>query len=420
MLLPACCKHEPRLDPVSELPSSAEPAPVATPPRCVQLGKDVTIGLSSKDEDDQDFLPFATEIGQGATWDGGFAIGALAKEGTGTASVVALIAPDGSSSRVVRLGESHGDAEPPKVFGLGKTVGAGTLEPSGSKRALRLARVDGESVAWGAEFVQGNDESMAFDVALADKRGVVVWDDLPKDREVSGIFLATFDPSTFAGPSAPRVMTLPGTDGDNPRLVVRPGGFWLFWVARRPEESDFDARYRAEDLSFKWLEVVPLDERGVQSGNPRRIGSDRGHVLVYDVTEGRDGSALVMWRDDDTPSGSAGGRLMRALVRLGGVDGPDVIDDPNLGPGAPNVMPGWLAIADAASPTRIAPIAPDGAFIDRLASEPLMGNGEPEAAKGDVLMISRPSGLAMKLLLAKCTREVRDAGSDAAQGDDGP
>jgi hypothetical protein len=418
LLLSACCKREPHPAPPSEIASAAELAPIASPPRCVPFGKEVIIGQSSKADDDGDFLPFATEIGQGAAYEGGFAIGALAKQGQGTAAVVALLDVDGDKSRLVKLGESHGDAEPPRVFGMGKTVGAGTLEPSGARRALRLARLDGDAVVWGAEFAQGNDESLAFDVALQGARGVAVWDDIPKDREVSGIFLATFDPGTFAGPTAPRVVTLPGTDGDNPRLVVRPGGFWLFWVARRPEASDFDARYRAEDLSYKWLEVVPLDERGALVGSARKVGAERGHVLVYDVAEGRDGSALVMWRDDDTPSGSAGGKLMRALVRLGGVDGPDVVDDANLGPGAPNVMPGWLAVADAASPTRIAPLAPDGALIDRLASEPLIGTGEPEASKGDVLLVSRPAGLAMKLLLAKCSREARDAGADTTGKDE--
>jgi hypothetical protein len=81
-------------------------------------------------------------------------------------------------------------------------------------------------------------------------------------------------------------------------------------------------------------------------------------------------------------------------------------------------MQGWLAIADAASPTRIAPIAPDGTFVDQLASEPLMGNGEPEASKGELLLVSRPAGLAMKLFVAKCTRETRDAAaSDAERGE---
>lgn len=432
-----CCKHEPSaLQQPSEMPASAEPAPSASPPRCAQIGKEVIVGdNAARNDDEQELLPFATEIGRGVTHDDGFAIGALTRDGKGTASVVAMVSADGEKSRLVRLAASHGDAEPPSVFSAGKVVGAAVLEPAGARRALRLARVDGQAAAWGAELEQGNDESLAFDVIAGGSRGVIAWDDLPKDREVSGIHLATFEMPSMSNATQPRVVTLPGTDADSPRLVARTGGYWLFWVARKPEsdlatlpvqpnaagkEPTDPPRYRAEELANKWIEVVPIDERGVLQGSPRRIGSERGHVLVYDVAEGRDGAAIVMWRDDDTPSGSIGGKLMRALVRMGGVDGPDVMDGEALGTGAPNLMPGWLAIADAATPTRIVPLGPDGAFLDRVASEPLLGNGEPVAARGDTLLLARPSGLAVRLLVGKCSREIRDAGAPDAAAEDWP
>jgi hypothetical protein len=411
LLAAACCKHEPRLTSV-EVPQSAEPPPVTTPPRCALVGKELVLGTASSPEAEIDeFMPFATEVGRGVAYDPGFAVGALTRQGEGTGAVVAFMAGDGTRSRVVSLGASHGDAEPPRVFARGSKVGAAVLEPSGNERSLRVARLDTDSVTWGAEFLQGNDEPLAFDVALSEKRGVAVWDDIPKDRDVSGIFVGTFDPNTFAGATPARVITLLGTDADEPRLANRPGGFWLFWIARRPEQSDFDARYRAEDISYKWLEVVPLDDKGALAGAPRKLGSDRGHVLVYDVAEGRDGSAIVMWRDDDTPSGSPGGRLRRALVRLGGVDGPDEIDDEHLGFGAPNVSSGWLAIADATNPTRIAPMGADGALLDRLGSEALLGSGEPLASKGETLLISRPAGVAVRLFVARCNGAGSDGGT---------
>jgi hypothetical protein len=377
------------------------------------MGNPTVIGESADAAlDDDEVLPFATEVGKGVAFDKGFAAGALRKEGRGTGAVVAVVAADGSSSRIVSLGASHGDADPPRVFAAGSALGAGVLAPMASGRALRLARIDGDSVAWGAELAQGADESLAFDVALGEGRGVAVWDDVPKDKERSAIFLATFDPATFAAPGLAHVVTLPGTDADLPRLVVRPGGFWLLWVARRPEGSDPDARFRAEDIAYRWLEVVPLDARGGLTGAPRRIGSDSGHVLAYDVVEGQDGAAIVMWRDDDTPSGSAGGRLLRAVVRLGGIDGPDPIDDEHVGVGAPSLMPGWLAIADAAGPTRLVPMGPRGLPLDRLESEPSIGSGEPLAAIGDRLLVARFSGNAVRLLVARCSRATGDASRD--------
>lgn len=231
-----CCKREPSVSVPSEVPPSAEPAPAASPPRCTTLGKEIILGESGvRSDEEQDLLPFATEIGQGTTHDGGFAIGALTREGKGTASVVAMLSADGATSRLVRLAASHGDAEPPRVFAAGAVVGAAVLEPAGASRSLRIARVDGQAVAWGAEIAQGNDESLGFDVAATGTRGVAVWDDIPKDREVSGVHIATFEMPSMANPTQPRVVTLPGTDADNPRLVARPGGYWLFWVARKPE-----------------------------------------------------------------------------------------------------------------------------------------------------------------------------------------
>jgi len=144
-------------------------------------------------------------------------------------------------------------------------LGAALLEPTGASRTLRIARIDGETVHWASELQQGVDESMAFDVVLGNERGVAVWDDVPKDCEVSGVYLSSFKADTFGSPTPARVLTLPGIDADSPRLVVRPGGFWLFWLVRRPQETDYDARYRAEDIAYRWLEVVPLDDSGVMA-----------------------------------------------------------------------------------------------------------------------------------------------------------
>jgi hypothetical protein len=414
--LPACCQREHKAglpDPVE----SAEPAPASAPSRCNMIGKEMIVGDNpSNATPDDDLLPFASEVGQAAAFDGGFAVGVLHPQGGGTANSVVIVSPDGSSSRVLALGASHGDAEPPRVFGKGASVGVAVLEPTGSSRTLRIARIEGDSVRWASELRQGVDESMAFDVVLGKERGIVVWDDVPKDRKVSGVYLSTFEVDTFEHPTQPRVLTLPGVDADSPRAVPRPGGFWLFWLVRRPQDADYDAVYRAEDIAYRWLEVVPLDESGAVAGTPRRIGSDLGHVLAYDVVAAGDGGALVAWRDDDTPSGSTGGQILTAMVRQGGIDGPDPLDDASTAVGAPTLMTGWLSIADATGPTRIAPTGADGKLADVLRGENLFGMGEPLASRGDVMLVARPSGQAMRIFVARCTRDALDAGTslDAA------
>ena len=305
-------------------------------------------------------LPFATEVGEGVGFEGGFAVGALRQQGQGTESVLVTTNLDGTAWRVLPIGDSHGDSDAPRVFAHGKLLGTALLEPSGATRTLRVGRLDRDKVLWGAEYLQGHDESLAYDVVLGEQSGVAVWDDLPKDRDVSGIYLASFDPKSFERRGKARVVTLPGTDAEMPRVVERPGGFWLLWLARRAAPSKFDARYRAEDIAYRWLEAVPLDASGQLSGTPTKLGSDSGHVLAYDVAGMADGSVIAVWRDDDTPSGSAGGQLLRAHVRLGGVDGPDPIEVEHVGIGAPNVMPGWLALADALGSTRLAPLGGGG------------------------------------------------------------
>lgn len=410
--LPGCCNTDP-------LPPEAEsdlPAASAAPPpaRCKMLGREEVVGQKSNNPADLDkVLPFATEVGQGVAFESGFAVGALHQQGAGTASIVVTTNRDGTVWKTLPTGTSHGDAEAPRVFARGNTLGAAVLEPSGASRTLRIARIDRSQVLWGAEFLQGHDESLAYDVVIGNTRGVAVWDDVPKDREVSAIHLATFDPKTFEKPSPGKVMTLPGTDAEMPRVIERPGGFWLFWLARRPGAGSGadDTRYRAEDIAYRWLEAVPLDDSGALSGTPTKLGPTDGHVLAYDVTSMEDDSVVVMWRDDDTPSGSAGGQLYRVRVRLGGVDGPDRIDEEHVGVGTPNVMRGWFAIADAMRPTRLAPLNPDGSLGDKLMSEELFGAGEPVANHGNDLLVSRPDGVAVRLFLARCDRAALDGGS---------
>lgn len=412
----SCCNREHRPS-LQEPIESAEPAPEAVPARCEMIGKETVVGDKPASSSDDEVLPFASEVGQGAAYEGGYAVGVLHPQGGGTSNAVVVVAADGAASRVVELGRSHGDADPPQVFSRGGTLGAAVLEPTGASRTLRIARIDGDAVHWAMEMQQGVDESLAFDISLGKEHGVAVWDDVPKDREVSGVFVSSFQADTFGSPTPARVVTLPGVDADSPRIVARPGGFWLFWVVRRPQEAEYDARYRAEDIAFRWIEVVPLDEAGVLAGTPRRIGLDTGHVLAYDVISTSDGGALVAWRDDDTPSGSIGGQLMVARVRQGGIDGPDPVEDARTGVGAPRLLRGWLSIADATGPTRIAPMGEDGKLGDELRAEGLLGMGEPLANQGDKLLVARPSGLAVRIFLVKCWSEKMDAGSADASED---
>ena len=128
--------------------------------------------------------------------------------------------------------------------------------------------------------------------------------------------------------------------------------------------------------------------------------------MVFDMAPGPDDGALVVWRDDDMPSGASGGRVMRAVLRPSGIDPPSVLLDDLAGAGVPNLVGGWLAVADAADATRLAPISAAGVLGGPPAPEPDIGTGEPIAAVSDTLLVVRPAGRAVRLVVVKCKADA--------------
>ncbi len=173
----------------------------------------------------------------------------------------------------------------------------------------------------------------------------------------------------------------------------------------------------------------PLDETGALTATPRAVTPKNGHVLAYDLTLGEDDGLILAFRDDDTPSGSIGGRISAVLVRLGGASEPRVLvggdrdqDAPpeaalGLGAGVPALLPG--ARGPGVGRTRRRPRrgsrsrthparrssrrSPRKARLEGgLLAEPALGRGEPIAASAEALLVAQPAGKAMKLALLRC------------------
>jgi hypothetical protein len=257
-------------------------------------------------------------------------------------------------------------------------------------------------VIWGPTFDQGRDESMAFDVAIGESRAVAVWDDDETKPDHGVIRLASFVAATLGAPSKIRSVTLPQTDAESPRIVARPGGFWLVYVARRPEKTDENAREQAEIAENRWLEALPLDENGSPQGLPRRLTSESGHVLTYALGEGENGAAVIVYRDDDLPSGGSGGVLAKIVLKADGPTAATPLADADLGAGVPSLLPGWLAVADVSAETRLGRIDRAGSLEGKLEREPVLGLGAPVAARGDDLLVQRPVGRAVRLFVTSC------------------
>lgn len=409
----------------------------AAPKPAADADADADAGLPEPEEIDDPTAPFAVEVGRGAVFDGGFAVGARRDEKGGASAMVATIGADGKGAKLTRLGRLRGDLDPPVVAGAGAAVIAVMVEPNagnpnlGGGRALRVAKVDRGEVTWGPELPEGRDESQAIDVAGSASRAIVVWDDLVGTTEKrSAIMLATIDVAAMKVVSAAHVVSGSNEDAERPRLVPRPGGYWLAYAVRGAPAAkkkkddkkakaaeDEDDRELGEAITTSYVALMPLDEIGAPSSSSRAVTPKSGHALAFDLELGEDGGAIVAWRDDDTPTGSTGGRLFSTLARLGGVAEPRVLAEETSAAGEPDLLPGWISIAGVSGATRIAALSPRGELLDDLAPEKSLGAGVPVAATRDAILWARPMGKPMRLSVVQC--KARPAAGAAAEGDAG-
>lgn len=405
----SCCRaqQQERQQGAPEASAGSPPpeAPKPKPSRCVEPGPGEVVTLGNDQPTDEgDPLPFAVEIGDGVVTAHGFAAGALVPDGKrGANAAVVTLDERGKNARTITLAAAHGDTQPPRLAADGDAIVAALLDSSAAGRRLRTARLEQSNITWGPAFDQGRDESLAFDVAVSGSRAMAVWDDDAKDPERGAIYAVTFDASLHGKPGPTTTLSGRKTDAEMPRVMARPSGFWVSWIGRVPEKTDDDAREVGESPEFRYIEVVPIDEAGQRTGDARRVTPDRGHVLTYDAETLADGSLLLVYRDDDTPSGSSGGIVHSVHVRAGGSGDPELIADRGLGAASPTLLPGYLAMADATDETRLARLTPDGKLDGALVSEPVLGRGEPLAARGDTLLVVKPRGLAVSLFVTTCS-----------------
>ncbi|HRI66891.1 MAG TPA: hypothetical protein PK156_21740 [Polyangium sp.] len=404
------------------------PAPVVVPPRCKSVSSEAFVvgdkptsrarvdagatnpGELPPDDADEEFdelAPFAVELGRGAVVNDGFVVGALRDGDGGSFAMVTRIGADGRNGKTVKLGRSRGDFDAPTVTGYKDAVLAAMLEPNAGGRAIRVAKVVGDQVTWGPEVSEGRDESLAVDLATSGDHAVLVWDDVTKDGKRTHVMLESFDPQTMKSEGDARPISSPKNDAEVPRLTVRPGGYWLAYVAvgEAKKPKDEDTGLGGEAIQPRWIEVVPLDEKGQPVGLPRAVTPKEGHALAFDVEASEDGSVIVAYRDDDTPSGSTGGKVMTVWVRLSGLGEAQLVTEEGTSTGVPDLLPGWMAIASLSGATRIGPLSAKGEILGELRREPELGNGEVLAGTRASLLVARPAGKAMKLSVLECVAE---------------
>jgi hypothetical protein len=373
LALVACKRKPPAEAPDASQSEQSSETPDAEPPklapaRCKADESGTTLAEASAE----------IEIGEAVATTQGFAIGALRKVNGESVASLAMVPSQAGAPLFVDLGAPLGDASPPKAFVRGADTFAAYFPrpatppkpPTPKQQAFRdlaIVRIADGKAQPPLTIAQQRDESLAFDVASSEKGALVAWDEDAIGNERGAIKIALFA-SDMKSVASSRIASPDSSDAEMPRVLARRGGYWLVWIASRSEvarDAAPDPSYALErpgrDRAFRWLEMLPLDERGEATGPTRKLTSERGHVSLFDMAA-RDGGAIVdiVVRDDGQESEGTGGRILRVTIKGDAPEAAIAIVSEAVGRGAPDLLSNadaaWLAYDDTTDKLRLLPL----------------------------------------------------------------
>ena len=378
------CKKNPPVLEIAEASTTAATAPDASaplPPRCEE-----TKALPL----DRDLV----EYGEALVTKSGVLVGAAyEKDGKRRAGIV-TVAREGDAIGAARLddaGELAADAPPPDVVLLGGKAIAATYPPSKDARELAID-------AW--RIPQQKDDSFAFDVAVRESGdGLVAWDEDAPAGSSGARGIVKVAPLPF-DPKAPPIVASPeSSDADSPRVALRPGGYWVVWIAKKPEpEKDAAPELEGpgERPHLAWLEIAALDAKGSPAGAPLRVTKAGSRIESFDLAAQGD-SLDVLVKDDEQPADGAGSRLVLVTVR-GAESQVRVVLESGAGRGVPDLLGARIAFADLHDHVRLRPLAAGG----RVSVEPALDGARPLAALGDQILAGFSGDPARALRILRC------------------
>ena len=329
-------------------------------------------------------------IGEALSLETGSAIGLLRRGPRGRVASVAFVPLDFNAVSFVDLVAAHPDDPPARPIVLGKQPFALAYEHA-PKRRLSLFRLVHAKADVIFSFADGGDDSLAFDVATKDDSGLLAWDeDAPGGIGV--VKAAAFFPGS--APTPPLSVSKDTTDAEGPRVAVRTGGYWVAWLARRPEPpaeagiAETKIESAGEVRTFQWVELAAVDAAGKRQGEVQRLTPQDGHVASFDMVASAAGLDLFA-RDVAEAKEGEGTRIFRVAVRGDKADPPLLLVKDSVGSGVPDVLSDsagtiWLAYADTADRTRLLPIFSS-------TPSPALPSIEPSFEGGRVLLISSPA-----------------------------
>ena len=282
---------------------------------------------------------------------------------------------------------------------------AGRAVDGGTKQRELVVRTLGEAgtAPHPLRSYQQADESTAFDVAWSESgTGLVAWDEdgpvvaaeagaKPPKPGADPITRGLVKVQALADGASPKVISPDTSDADSPRLVPRAGGgFWLAWLARKPDEEAQGLEGPGEPRQFRWVEVLPLDAKGESAGPVRKVGSEKGRAVSFELA--RSGADLVVMVQDEIAA-SEGARVVRhRLAETGKPETGDIVKD-GVGHALADLVPSaaagesarWLAWSDTNEHTHLTQLGPGLVALGKPSSEPTLEGARVLASSGDAL-----------------------------------
>jgi len=236
---------------------------------------------------------------------------------------------------------------------------------------------------------QQADESLAYDVAWpqgeAPGAAIVAWDeDAPPETAAAIGGRGIVKVQLLGAGTKARVASPETSDAEAPRLLARPGGFWLAWLARRAEAAENtgpsgDPEGPGERRAYRWVELVALDAKGEATSSVRRISPEKGRVASFDLVAAggpTDAQVAVLVQDEAAHAEGAGERMVRYLTDGDRVDSADLLDG-GIGHALADLLPPtgdhrWLAFVDPQEHAHLVPLGPTLRVAGANTTEPAL------------------------------------------------
>jgi hypothetical protein len=440
-----CSKSRPHSGQQREVPAAASEAGLALakpkPFQCESSAGNEAFTLGSTDGADEDDdsgvdVPFAINVGDGLAFDGGFAVTAIDGRAGNSQALLAVMTEDAHQGRKIDLGRVFGDADPPHVAGNSQRLVVAIADMDAAGRTLSLARVDAPLkqpiVTRGGEISVAGTPSTLFSLAVNGERGVLVWDQQESHADNGEIALAPFATPSLALPAKPVIISGKRASADSPRVIARPGGYWVAWVqagsdSKAPSKPGASPSQQARavasednlnlvDMGTRELRALLLDAAGHPTGKPLRVAEGVSHVVAYDMNLLDDGAALFAWRDDDSAPGVESQIVRLARVGLDGHVDFYRIEDESIGVGAPQLLIDtsaapedrvWLALINTGERTSVIKLLPNGKPTGLVVGDADLGVANPLLRHQGRLLLVRQRGKGVDMEAIHCSLRVQ-------------